>query len=134
MEITNCEQYVLAELNKAQLEIELLNRENEQLRQGRKALEAELDAIKNSDESKLDAMVFKAGRRKLFNEGCSTYTDVADGDEVRGFEEWRSEATGKYSIPDGWKRQQFMDYFEPEYRALYEKKLAELSDGDGEGE
>ena len=131
MEIKTCEQYVLSELDKAQLEIELLNKENAELLKRIKELEAQLEEAQNSEASELDAMVVKAGRSKLFNEGCNTYEDVMDGDELRCFVDWRSEATSKYSIPKGWKRQKLMEYFEPEYLALYRKKVDELNEEAG---
>lgn len=123
MEVKTCEQYVLAVLEDTQRRFGRKCEENAELRERIKELEAQIDEAKNSETAQLDAAVVKAGRMKLFNEGCNTYEDVMDGDELRCFVDWRSEATSKYSIPKGWKRQQFMEYFEPEYRALYEKKV-----------
>lgn len=123
MEIMNCEQYVLGELEEAHATIAKLMQENDRLQAQIEILEGQLDAKDPRGDE-----VRSLGRKKIAQKGTYTTTPAEQDGEVKSFEEWLVDAVTKYTIPDGWKRREFIDYFEPELRGFYDERVKELDE------
>lgn len=133
MEITTCEQYVVAELFKAQREIALLNEENAGLRQEIGDLNAELA----KRDTPIERHIAAEGRSKTLGEVMYVRcTSVRRGDETLTFEQWCNDAMGWYTEACeklyGMGEEGFIRYFEPELRAEYDARIAELRGDDAE--
>lgn len=123
MEIMNCEQYVLAELEAAHATIAKLMQENDRLQAQIEILEGQLDAKDPRGDE-----VMSLGRKIIAQKGTYTTTSAEQDGEVKSFEEWLVDAVTKYTIPDGWKRRELIDYFEPELRGFYDERVKELGE------
>lgn len=123
MEIMNCEQYVLGELEEAHATIAKLMQENDRLQAQIEILEGQLDAKDPRGDE-----VRSLGRKMIAQKGTYTTTPAEQDGEVKSFEEWLVDAVTKYTIPDGWKRREFIDYFEPELRGFYDERVKELDE------
>lgn len=129
MEIMNCEQYVLGELEEAHATIAKLMQENDRLQAQIEILEGQLDAKDPRGDE-----VRSFGRKIIAQKGAYTTTPAEQDGEVKSFEEWVIDAVTKYTIPDGWKRREFIDYFEPELRGFYDERVKELDEDEEEDE
>lgn len=129
MEIMNCEQYVLGELEEAHATIAKLMQENDRLQAQIEILEGQLDAKDPRGDE-----VRSLGRKIIAQKGAYTTTSAEQDGEVKSFEEWVIDAVTKYTIPDGWKRREFIDYFEPELRGFYDERVKELDEDEEEDE
>lgn len=127
MEIMNCEQYVLGELEEAQAAINKLEQENDRLQAQIEILEGQLDA-KDPREDEVRSL----GRKEIVKRAVYTTTSVEGDGEAKSFEEWCLNAVNKYNLPKGWKRREFIDYFEPELREFYNKRVKELEEAEEE--
>lgn len=123
MEIMNCEQYVLGELEEAHATIAKLMQENDRLQAQIEILEGQLDAKDPRGDE-----VRGLGRKMIAQKGTYTTTPAEQDGEVKSFEEWLVDAVTKYTVPDGWKRREFIDYFEPELRGFYDERVKELDE------
>lgn len=122
MEMTTCEQYVLAELEAAQASNERLSRENERLQAQVELMEASL----NAEPTRLERWVTEKGRKLLFDQ-CTGYApEVTDGDGERvSFDVFCEGFTRDYNLPKWLSKAEFARYFEPELRKVYEDAIAE---------
>lgn len=128
MEIMNCEQYVLGELEKAKDTIDKLEQENDRLQAQCELLESQLNATRPHEDE-----VRRLGRKMIAQKGAYTTTSVQEDDgEVKPFEKWCFDAVTRYTIPDGWKRREFIDYFEPELRGFYDERVKRLGEDEEE--
>lgn len=118
MEIKTCEQYVLDQLEQARAERDWLREKLEQAQDEAEELRGEHDA------SKVEQAIRKEGRRKLYRDGTSYRTSVDDGGKLMPFEDWCIEHVGYSSQRCGMTKNEFIAYFEPEFRTEYEE-LAE---------
>lgn len=129
MEIMNCEQYVLGELEKAKATIDKLEQENDRLQAQCELLESQLNATDPHEDE-----VRRWGRTEIVKKVAYT-TTTADADgEAKSFEEWCFDAVHRNCVPNGWKRKEFIDYFEPELREFYNKRVKELEEAEEEDE
>ena len=127
MEYENCEQYVLGELEEAQARNEQLKNDNDRLDAQCKLLEERLEAIQNAKPSRIEAYVMSLGRKEMFND-C-TYaksTDVkgSDGQQMP-FRVWCEECMRYYGRPEWLSTSEFIEFFEPEFRQAYERRVQE---------
>lgn len=83
-------------------------------------------AVKVCAESAADMAIYATGRKKVFEESTYSWRRVEawrdDDGTVRStsFEKWRD---GKISgVPDYMSKDEFLAYFDPELRAMYEKE------------
>ena len=129
MEIMNCEQYVLGELEEAQAAINKLEQENDRLQAQIEILEGHLNAKDPRDDE-----VRRWGRMGIVKKVAYTTTTADVGGEVKSFEEWCFDAVYRNCVPNGWKRKEFIDYFEPELREFYNKRVKELEEAEEEDE
>ena len=127
MEYENCEQYVLGELEEAQARNERLKNDNDRLDAQCKLLEERLEAIQNAKPSRIEAYVTEYGRKQLF-EDC-TYaksTDVKGSDgQLMPFRVWCEECMRDYGRPKWLSTSEFIEFFEPEFRQAYERRVQE---------
>lgn len=129
MEIMNCEQYVLGELEKAKATINKLEQENDRLQAQIEILEGHLNAKDPREDE-----VRRWGRMEIVKKVAYTMTTVDVGGEAKSFEEWCFGAVYRSNVPKGWKRKEFIDYFEPELREFYNERVKELEEAEEEDE
>lgn len=120
MEMTTCEQYVLAELEAAQSANEKLAQENERL-------QAQLDILEervNAEPTRIQRYIVAFGRKKLFGEltyADSTPVKGSDGKDMP-FKRWCEEAMRDYGRPKWMSTSEFIAEFEPEFREAYDER------------
>lgn len=125
MEYESCEQYVLGELEEAQADNDRLRGENERLGAQCSILQERLDAL--STPSRMQEYITEQGRRYVFD-ACS-YADVTDARYPDGstvpFRTWCEDSLRDYGRTDWLTADEFIEEFDPEFRAEYERKLGE---------
>lgn len=124
MEIKTCEQYVLDQLMCTENEVYSLRAAIDEWKARCAKLEAELKARDERDASEVEQAILKEGRAKLYRNGSSYCTSVDGGGKLMPFEDWCIEHTGYPSQRCGMTKNEFIAYFEPEFRAEYDE-LAE---------
>lgn len=124
MEIKTCEQYVLDQLMCTENEVYSLRASNNDMKARCAKLEAELKARDERDASKVEQAILKEGRAKLYRNGTGYRTSVSSGGKLMPFEDWCIEHVGYSTLRCGMTKNEFIAYFEPEFRAEYDE-LAE---------
>lgn len=124
MEIKTCEQYVLDQLKCKENEVYSLRAAIDEWKARCAKLEAELKARDERDASEVEQAILKEGRAKLYRNGSCYRTSVDGGGKLMPFEDWCIEHTGYPSQRCGMTKNEFIAYFEPEFRAEYDE-LAE---------
>ena len=127
MEYENCEQYVLGELEDAQARNELLKNDNDRLDAQVKLLEERLEALQNAKPSRIEAYVTACGREQMFKDctyATSTYVKGYDG-QLMPFRVWCEECMRDYGRPKWLSVSEFIEFFEPEFRQEYERRVQE---------
>lgn len=124
MEIKTCEQYVLNQLMDTENEVYVLSAEIDEFEARCAKLEAELKARDERDASKVEHEIRKEGRSKLYRDGTGYRTSVSSGGKLMPFEDWCIEHVGYSTLRYGMTKNEFIAYFEPEFRAEYDE-LAE---------
>lgn len=124
MEIKTCEQYVLDQLEQARAERDWLRDKLEQAQNEAEELRGKLMERGERDASKVEQVIRKEGRAKLYRDGTGYRTSVSSGGSLIPFEDWCMEHVGYLSQRCGMTKAEFIAYFEPEFRAEYEQ-LAE---------
>lgn len=133
MEIKTCEQYVLSELEAKSREVESLEEQLHQAvkeRDNMKLRAEELERKLNAEPGTLEAHVTKEGRERVFD-NCTyaNVTDVFDDDgKPYQFRLWCEECMRDYGRPKGVSADEFIRFFEPEFRAIYDRKLKEAEE------
>ena len=127
MEITSCEQYVLAELEAAQARVESLTDENASLQARLLLAEERVDALQNAKPSRIEAYVTAYGRKELFgNLTWAVSTSVVGGDgKQMPFRVWCEECLRDHGRPGWMSAAEFIEFFEPEFRQEYERRVQE---------
>lgn len=122
MDVTTCEQYVLAELEAAQAANERLAQENERLEAKVELMEANL----NAEPTRLERWVTESGRRALFDRCTSYAPNVTDSNGERvPFDVFCEDYIRDYNLPKWLSKAEFARCFEPEFRKAYEDAIAE---------
>lgn len=124
MEIKTCEQYVLDQLMCTENEVYSLRASNNDMKARCAKLEAELKARDERDASKVEQAILKEGRAKLYRNGTGYRTSVSSGGKLMPSEDWCIEHVGYPTQRYGMTKNEFIAYFEPEFRAEYDE-LAE---------
>lgn len=124
MEIKTCEQYVLDQLMCTENEVYSLRASNNDMKARCAKLEAELKARDERDASKVEQAILKEGRAKLYRNGTGYRTSVSSSGKLMPFEDWCIEHVGYSTQRYGMTKNEFIAYFEPEFRAEYDE-LAE---------
>ncbi len=119
MNIKTCEQYVLAELKKANERIYELDCALEDA-------EREIAELRERCQPKqVDQIIAAAGRKSLFKACFINYVDTKNGNDRIPFKDWCLESTYTHLLPKGLSKFDFVERFEPEFREEYDEKLAE---------
>lgn len=124
MEIKTCEQYVLDQLEQARAERDWLRGKLEQAQDEAEELRGKLMERGKRDASKVEQAIRKEGRAKLYRDGTGYRTSVSSGGKLMPFEDWCIEHVGYSVTRYGMTKNEFIAYFEPEFRAEYDE-LAE---------
>ena len=124
MEIKTCEQYVLDQLEQTQAERDWLRGKLEQAQDEAEELRGKLMERGERDASKVEQVIRKEGRAKIYRDGSGYRTSVSSGGSLIPFEDWCMEHVGYLSQRCGMTKAELIAYFEPEFRAEYEE-LAE---------
>lgn len=124
MEIKTCEQYVLDQLKCTEDEVYSLRAATDEWKARCAKLEAELKARDERETSKVEQAIRKTGRSMLYRDGTCYRTSVSSGGSLIPFEDWCMEHVGYSSQRYGMTKNEFIAYFEPEFRAEYDE-LAE---------
>lgn len=128
MEINNCEQYVLAELESAMAENDRLRGEVERLSVHVSLLEEQRGP------SAIEKAVMEKGRERLFD-NCTMSLSNVETDENGNpvpFKDWCLDKLHTSWLPDGIGKATFCDFFEPEFREAYDEALNRINGGDEE--
>ena len=125
MDISNCEQYVIARLDEAEAEIARLDAEKAEAEERIADLEREAGKVRGTPEASIVAGM----RRGFFDTLALTY--MAEATDGQGapvpFGEWASEVVKTYMLPKGVTADDFMAFFHRELREAYEDALGEGS-------
>lgn len=125
MDISNCEQYVIARLDEAEAEIARLDAEKAEAEERIADLEREAGKVRGTPEASIVAGM----RRGFFDTLALTY--MAEATDGQGapvpFGEWASEVVKTYMLPKGVTADDFMAFFHRELREAYEDALGEVS-------
>ena len=128
MEINNCEQYVLAELENALAENDRLRGEVERLSTQVSLLEEQLKP------TAIEKAVMEMGRERLFD-NCTMLLNKVNTDEDGNpvpFKDWCIGNLYTSCLPDGIGQATFCEFFEPEFREAYDEALERMQGGDEE--
>ena len=128
MEITTCEQYVLAELENALAE-------NDRLRGEVERLSAQVSLLEEQrGPTAIERAVMEKGRERIFD-NCTMSLDSVKTDENGNpvpFKDWCIDKTYKSWLPDGIGAATFCEFFEPEFSKAYDEALERTNGGDEE--
>lgn len=133
MEITNCEQYVLAELDCEQRRNERLAEENDRLAKQLDAMTKRANGYRriiNRDKTPIEALADKVMREEMLTR--FTYAEVTDvksafSGRLLGFDEWCHDAMRYVALADGVGEEEFTRFMRRDLKKIYDKKVAGCS-------
>lgn len=134
MEITNCEQYVLAELDCEQRRNERLAEENDKLAKRLDAMTKRANGysrIINRPKTPIEALADKVMREEMLTR--FTYAEVTDVQDMYtgkllGFDEWCREAVRLKYLPDDISDETLIRFMRDDLKAIYDKEVAECTE------
>lgn len=134
MEITNCEQYVLAELDCEQRRNERLAEENDKLAKRLDAMtkrENGYSRIINRPKTPIEALADKVMREEMLTR--FTYAEVTDvksafSGRLLGFDEWCHDAMRYVALADGVGEEEFTRFMRRDLKRIYDKKVARCAE------
>lgn len=134
MEITNCEQYVLAELDYEQRRNERLVEENDRLAKRLDAMTKRANGYRriiNRDKTPIEALADKVMREEMLT--SFTYAEVTDvksafSGRLLGFDEWCHDAMRYVALADGVGEEEFIRFMRRDLRKVYDEKVAECTE------
>ena len=130
MEITNCEQYVLAELGCEQRRNERLAAENNKLAKQLDAMTKRANGysrIINRPKTPIEALADEVMREEmLVRFSYAHVTDVKDlrSGKLLGFDEWCHEAARLILLPDDISEEELIRFMCRDLKKIYDKKVA----------
>lgn len=130
MEITNCEQYVLAELDYEQRRNERLVEENDRLAKRLDAMTKRANGysrIINRPKTPIEALADEVMREEMLTR--FTYAEVTDvssafSGRLLGFDEWCHDAMRCVTLADGVGEEEFTRFMRRDLKKIYDKKVA----------
>lgn len=134
MEITNCEQYVLAELDYEQRRNERLVAENSELAKQLEAMTKRANGYRriiNRPKTPIEALADEVMREEmLVRFSYAHVTDVKDlrSGKLLGFDEWCHEAARLILLPDGISEEELIRFMCRDLRKVYDEKVAECTE------
>lgn len=133
MEITNCEQYVLAELDCEQRRNERLVVENNKLAKQLDAMTKRANGYRriiNRDKTPIEALADRVMREEMLTR--FTYAEVTDvksafSGRLLGFDEWCHDAMRYVGLAGDVSEEEFIRFMRRDLRKIYDEKVAECS-------
>lgn len=136
MEIMNCEQYVLGELEKAKATIDKLEQENDRLQDQCELLEIQLNAMtkvaksyretidrpKTPIEELADRVMHEAMLARFFYADVTSARNALTG-QTLGFDEWCREAMRLRRETDDIGDGEIIAFLHDDLKAIYDKKV-----------
>lgn len=134
MEITNCEQYVLAELDCEQRRNERLAAENDKLAKRLDAMTKRANGysrIINRPKTPIEALADKVMREEMLT--SFTYAEVTDvksafSGKLLGFDEWCHEAVRLKHLPDDISEETLIRFMRDDLKAIYDEQVAKCTE------
>lgn len=134
MEITNCEQYVLAELDYEQRRNERLAAENNKLFKQLDAMTKRANGysrIINRPKTPIEALADKVMREEMLTR--FTYAEVTDvkssfSGRLLDFDEWCHDAMRYVELADGIGEEEFTRFMRRDLKKIYDKKVAKSAE------
>ena len=130
MEVTNCEQYVLAELDCEQRRNERLVAENNKLAKQLDAMTKRANGYRciiNRDKTPIEALADRVMREEMLIR--FTYADITDvksalSGKLLGFDEWCHDAMRYVVLSDGIGEEEFIRFMRRDLKKIYDEKVA----------
>lgn len=134
MEINNCEQYVLAELDCEQRRNEHLVAENNKLAKQLDAMTKRANGYRriiNRDKTPIEALADRVMREEmLIRFSYAEVTDVksALSGRLLGFDEWCHQAVRFKQLPDDISEETLIRFMRDDLKAIYDEKVARCAE------
>lgn len=134
MEITNCEQYVLAKLDYEQRRNERLVAENNKLAKQLDAMTKRAKSYKETidrPKTPIEALADEVMREEMLTRfSYAEVTGVEDmyTGKLLGFDEWCREAVRLKQLPDGISEETLIRFMRDDLKAIYDKEVAECTE------
>lgn len=134
MEITNCEQYVLAELDCEQRRNERLAEENDKLAKRLDAMTKRANGYRriiNRGKAPIEALADRVMREEMLTR--FTYAEVTDvksafSGRLLGFDEWCHEAVRLKALPDDISEETLIRFMRDDLKAIYDEQVAKCTE------
>lgn len=134
MEITNCEQYVLAELDCEQRRNERLVAENNKLAKQLDAMTKRANGYRriiNRDKTPIEALADRVMREEMLTR--FTYAEVTDvrsafSGRLLDFDEWCHDAMRYVSLTDDIGEEEFTRFMRRDLKKIYDEKVARCAE------
>lgn len=129
MEVTNCEQYVLAELDREKSRNECLAAENSRLHEQLDAMTKRAESYKEAlDRSKtpIEVVADEVMRQEMLTRfSYAEVTDVKDlyTGKLLNFDEWCHQAVRLKTLPDGISEEELIGFMSEDLRTLYDYEV-----------
>lgn len=134
MEITNCEQYVLAELDYEQRRNERLAAENNKLAKQLDAMTKRAKSYKETvdrPKTPIEALADKVMREEMLTRfSYAEVTGVQDmyNGKTLDFDEWCHNAVRLKPLPDDISEETLIRFMRDDLKAIYDKQVAECTE------
>lgn len=134
MEVTNCEQYVLAELDYEQRRNERLVAENAELAKQLGAMTKRANGYRriiNRDKTPIEALADRVMREEMLTR--FTYAEVTDvksafSGRLLDFDEWCHDAMRYVALTDDVSEEEFTRFMRRDLKKIYDKKVARCAE------
>jgi hypothetical protein len=134
MEITNCEQYVLAELDYEQRRNERLVAENNKLAKQLDAMTKRAKSYKETidrPKTPIEALADEVMREEMLTR--FSYAEVTDvkgafSGKLFGFDEWCHEAVRLKALPDDISEETLIRFMRDDLKAIYDEQVAKCTE------
>lgn len=133
MEVTNCEQYVLAELDREKRRNERLVAENDKLSKQLDAMTKRANGYRriiNRPKTPIEALADEVMREEmLVRFSYAHVTDVKDlrSGKLLGFDKWCHEVTRLILLPDDISEEELIRFMRRDLKKVYDEKVAECT-------
>lgn len=133
MEVTNCEQYVLAELDREKRRNERLVAENDKLSKQLDAMTKRANGYRriiNRPKTPIEALADEVMREEmLVRFSYAHVTDVKDlrSGKLLGFDKWCHEVARLILLPDDISEEELIRFMRRDLKKVYDEKVAECT-------
>lgn len=134
MEVTNCEQYVLAELGREKRRNERLAAENNELSERLDAMTKRAESYKEAldrPKTPIEALADEVMREEMLTRfSYAEVTGVQDlyTGKLLDFDEWCREAVRLKHLPDDISEETLIRFMRDDLKAIYDKEVAECTE------